>query len=81
METKSNVIKVLFPVAVDGKREYFFGSLAAIYDMFTPYQIGCNLATLWKAGVEPGKPKKTKKCIVSKYEVHRKEQRNKKGFP
>ena len=80
METKSNVIKVLFPVAVDGKREYFFGSLAAIYDKFTPYQIGCKLSTLWKAQIEQGKPKKTKKCVVSKHEVYRKEQRVKRSY-
>ena len=59
--TKSYVIKVRFPAPVEGKREHFFGSLAAIYEKFTPYQIGCKLPTLWKAGIEPGNPKNNKK--------------------
>lgn len=75
MDTKSHIIKVVFPSAVDGSREHYFGSLAAIYETFTPYQIGCKVATLWKAGIEPGKSKKTKKCTVSKHEVARKEQK------
>lgn len=72
--TKSYIIKVIFPAPVEGKREHFFGSLAAIYEKFTPYQIGCKLPTLWKAGIEPGTPKKTSKCTISKHEVTRKEQ-------
>ena len=77
--TKSYIIKVMFPASVEGKREHFFGSLAAIYEKFTPYQIGCKLPSLWKAGIEPGNPKKTRKCTISKHEVVRKEQQKKKG--
>lgn len=75
MDTKSHIIKVVFPSAVDGSREHYFGSLAAIYETFTPYQIGCKVATLWKAGIEPGKEKKTSKCVVSRHEVLRKAQK------
>ena len=77
-DQKSHIIKVMFLVPVEGKKEYYFGSLSAIYDTFTNEQIGCSLKTLWKAKIEPGKAKRTKKCIVSKHEVRRKEQRNKK---
>lgn len=56
--TKSYVIKVEFPVPIEGKREHFFDSLAATYEKFTPYQIGCKLPTLWKAGIEPEKQRK-----------------------
>lgn len=77
--TKSFIIKVRFLAPVEGKREHFFGSLAAIYEKFTPYQIGCKLPNLWKAGIEPGKPKTTRKCTISKHEVIRKEQQKKKG--
>ena len=75
--TKSYIIKVKFAVPVEGKREHFFGSLAAIYEKFTPFQIGCKLPTLWKAGIEPGNPKNTRKCTISKHEVLRKGQQNK----
>lgn len=44
--TKSCIIKVKFAVPVEGKREHFFGSLAAIYEKFTPFQIGCKLPTV-----------------------------------
>ena len=74
-DQKSNVIKVMFQVPVEGKKEHYFGSLSAIYDVFSNEQIGCSLKTLWKAKIEPGKPKKTKKCVVSKHEVHWKEQK------
>lgn len=76
-DQKSHVIKVMFLVPVEGKKEYYFGSLSAIYDTFTSEQIGCGLVTLWKAKIEPGKPKQTKKCVVSKHEVRRKEQKKK----
>ena len=28
--------------------EFFFHSLAAIYDLFTPYQVGCKVSQLYK---------------------------------
>ena len=77
--TKSYIIKVKFAVPVEGKREHFFGSLAAIYEKFTPFQIGCKLPTLWKAGIEPGNPKNTRKCIISKQpnlKIRRQKQRS-----
>lgn len=71
-DQKSHVIKVMFLIPVEGKKEYYFGSLSAIYDTFTSEQIGCGLVTLWKAKIEPGKEKKTSKCVISKHEVLRK---------
>lgn len=68
----------MFPAPVEGKQEYLFGSLAAIYEKFTPSQIGCKLSTLWKAKIEPNKPKKTSNCTISKHEVVRKEQQKRK---
>lgn len=67
-----NIIKVEFFVPLNGKKEHYFGSLAAIYDVFTPQQIGCKLETLWNAGIEEGKPKSTHHCVISKHKVRRK---------
>lgn len=68
-------VKVEFFVPMNGKKEYYFGSLAAIYDHFTPEQIGCKLESLWNSKIVPGKPKSTKHCVVSKHKVIRKKQK------
>lgn len=77
MVEKETIIKVNFPIPVNGKHEYFFGSLAAIYDEFTPEQIGCKLEALWSAGITYDNPKLTRTCLISKYPIHRKSQKNK----
>lgn len=52
----SNIIyHVRFKRPVKGKEDYFFTSLAAIYDVFTEKQIGCNKQALWSLGVAKGK--------------------------
>lgn len=38
------------------KTDFFFGSLSAIYQIFTPKQIGCKVTRLWNLGVSDGKP-------------------------
>lgn len=77
MEKNETIIKVNFPIPVNGNNEHYFGSLAAIYDVFTPGQIGCKLETLWDYGIDVGKPKLTRTCLISKHQVHRKSHRNK----
>lgn len=69
------IIKVEFLVPVNGRREYYFGSLAAIYETFTPQQIGCKLEALWSAKITEQKPKSTRHCVISKHPVCRKKQK------
>lgn len=76
MAENETIIKVNFHAPVNGSSEHYFGSLAAIYDVFTPEQIGCQLGTLWDFGISVGKPKLTKFCVISKHRVHRKPQKN-----
>lgn len=71
--TTSNIVKVEF---YGDFTEHYFGSLAAIYEVFTPEQIGCTLESLWSYKIEVGKPKKTRKCIISKHNIYRKQQKN-----
>lgn len=71
------IIKVQFFRPVEGKTEFFFGSLAAIYEQFTPEQIGCGLTTLWSANITPDAPKSTRLCVISKHNIGRKPQNNK----
>lgn len=75
MET---IIKVQFFSPVEGRLEWFFTSVAAIFDQFTPEQIGCSLATLWGADALPvGKVKATGNCLISRHYIARKPQTNK----
>jgi len=74
--SKGNVIKVSFFVPINGKAEFFFGSLAAIYEKFTSVQIGCKIEALWGAKIGEGRPKATRFCIISKHTVYRKKQKS-----
>lgn len=71
---KEKIIKVQFFKPIDGESEYFFGSLSAIYERFTPDQIGCSKETLWSSKITPESPKATTKCVIYKHEVIRKPQ-------
>lgn len=72
--TISKVIKVKFIVPVAGfPEETYFGSLSAIFEVFTPEQIGSTLQALWDAKINVGFPKKTHRAIISKHIVYRKQ--------
>ena len=78
--TKESIIRVQFlsPVAeYGGQTDFYFGSLAAIFELFTKDQIGCQLETLWSAKIDPLHPKTTPKCVVSKQVLYRKKQKEK----
>ena len=66
-------IKVTFPQPVNGKTDYYFGSLAAIYDVFTEEQIGCKLTSLQAKKWEY---KQTRRCTITKLDLIRKKQQN-----
>ncbi len=67
-----HIIKVQFLFFVDQQTEYYFGSLAAIFNKFTEEQIGCSLNTLYRSNIEVGQPKSTRNCIISKHILLRK---------
>lgn len=71
------VIKVHFAEPINGQTDYYFGSLAAIYQRFTVKQIGCKLQALWAAKISLGHPKVTRRCIISKHVVERKPRKDK----
>ena len=76
--TKESIIRVQFlnPVAeYGGQTDFYFGSLAAIFELFTKEQVGCQLETLWSAKIDPLHPKTTPKCVVSKQVLYRKKQK------
>lgn len=75
--TESALIRVDF---FEPKETFYFGSLAAIYEAFTPKQVGCKIEALWAARITFGQPKATKKCLVSKHRLLRKRQSNARGL-
>lgn len=73
--TASTLIVVEFFRKTNGRKLWYFGSLAAIYELFTPEQIGCKLETLWNAKLGYGEHKITKHCVIYKEHCHHKAHR------
>lgn len=76
MGRQETIIRVSFhetPLASRPQcNDFYFGSLSAIYEMFTPEQVGCRVVTLWNANIRPGKPYANKKCVITRERVVRK---------
>lgn len=68
----STLIIVEFFRKMNGRKVWYFGSLAAIYELFTPEQIGCKLETLWNYSLDYGESKITTYCIITKEIIYRK---------
>jgi len=51
---------------------HYFGSVAAIFETFTPKQLGVSKSRLWSYGITPERPYKNKNCIIYRGEIHRK---------
>ena len=75
----STLIIVEFFRKMNGRKVWYFGSLAAIYELFTPEQIGCKLETLWNCSLDHGESKITKQCVISKEIMFRKAHKVKKN--
>lgn len=76
--TAKTVVRVRFVNPARGKEghtDFFFGSIAAIYEMFTPEEIGCRLGTLYAANITPERFKVTPNCVVSKHRLYTKKQK------
>lgn len=76
---EQTIIKVQFLVPVDGRTEYYFSSLAAIFERFSVEQIGCALSTLWNCNIDIHRPKTTRRCVISREPIYNKPQTNKKN--
>lgn len=73
--TKSSIYKVAFkapPLSDDDRTEFFFTSLSAIYERFSPEQIGCKVSNLWNIGVSDGNPYEGRRCRITKEPILRK---------
>jgi len=66
------VYLVTFVEPINGKTTYIFGSLSAIYTMFTEEQIGCKITNLWKVDISQESPYSNNLCKIEEKEVIRK---------
>lgn len=74
-KTTEHIYRVSFidcPNEDSSRREFYFHSLAAIYDQFTPEQIGCKVTRLWNVGVTAGNTYHGRKCSVYREPIARK---------
>ena len=62
-------------VCLGDDRHYYFGSVAAIFDRFTPDELGVSLTTLWNYGLAPDRPYKNNRCAIYRGKVQRKKQK------
>lgn len=57
--------RTVIHVEVNGQHHYF-GSLASIYDIFTPQQLGISYGSLRNYGLSEEKPYRNTRCIIRK---------------
>lgn len=67
----------IYHVAFGDDDNHYFGSLAAVFDRFTPSELGVSLSRLYAFGIAPGKPFRNDKCIIRKSTIQRKKTRRK----
>ena len=76
---KKTIYRVQFkepPLNDDERTEFFFTSLAAIYEVFTAEQIGCKVNRLYNIGLPNGPPYNGKRCGISQEAIHSKSQKS-----
>ena len=67
--------RVSFYLPIDGNKDYFFGSMSAIYERFTKEQIGCDVRNLWNCRIREGHPYKGQRCTISREPLYRKKRK------
>ena len=77
MGTKQHIYRVSFKEPINGKTDYFFSSLSAIFTIFAPSQVGCKVQRLWNLKITEERPYVGRKCTVTKESVMRKQQSEK----
>lgn len=55
-----------------GDSHSYFGSISAIYDIYTPEEIGIKKTSLWSYGIKEDHPYTGRKCIIRKGKIVRK---------
>jgi len=64
--------RTIYHVKFGDDNHFYFGSIAAIFDKFTPKQLGVSKSRLWSYGITPERPYRNKICTIYRGEIHRK---------
>ncbi len=64
--------KTIYHVCFGDEEHYYFGSIAAIYEHFTPEQLGVSLSRLWSFGITLERPYKNRICTIFRGVIQRK---------
>src|SRR5574344_1311738 len=59
------------PYEDDARSDFYFTSLAAIYQHFTKEQIGCSVSRLWNLKISGGNTYKSRLCTISRHPLFR----------
>ena len=70
MKRKECVYKVHIKAS---EREAYFTSVAAIFEVFTPAEIGCSKRNLWDVTITPTRPFANEFCTITRHLLHRKQ--------
>ena len=62
----------IYHVSFGDDDNHYFGSIAAIFDKFTPEKLGVSKSRLWAYGITPEKPYRNKVVTIRKEVMHRK---------
>ncbi|AQY21346.1 hypothetical protein [Riemerella anatipestifer] len=73
-ETK--IYHISFFESVNGKKDYYFGSISAIFSCFTTEQVGVAASTLYNLKLNIGDEHRTKFCLIKKERLIRKSKEN-----
>ncbi|MCJ8153235.1 hypothetical protein MKJ01_05600 [Chryseobacterium sp. SSA4.19] len=63
------IYHVKFHEAKEGKSDFYFSSITAIYNAFTPEEIGIARQTIYGKSMKSGDEVRTKFCLIKKEEV------------
>ena len=70
-QAKSRCLRVQFFEPVDGKTDYYFGSIKAIYTKFHASEIGLTIGSLYGRRLTEESPIVTEKCRITRVEITR----------
>lgn len=74
----NTIYHVRLNAAINGQVDFFFGSIAAIFDHLGPNQVGIVKQSLYDFKITPENPYRNKYCTIQKGEILRKKGNRKK---
>ena len=74
----NTIYHVHLNVAINGQLDFFFGSIAAIFDHLGPNHVGITKQSLYDFKILPGNPYRNKCCTITKGAILRKKGNRKK---